>query len=110
MCRNAAKTLSLFLILLLAAACSQKKTITKEQLRSQLTSAASLAAEAETFIDYVRQNRLTRNYAEGHMEYLADEVKRSAKELREETPGPGTQSTFREYLAQLDSLYNELTA
>jgi hypothetical protein len=77
-------------------------------LQSQLTSAASLAAEAEIFVDYTRQNRATRNYAQGHREYLADQVKRASRELREAIPGQVSEEKLQECGSELDSFANEL--
>lgn len=99
--------LSLATILLLAS-CSRHKPITLDESQSQLTSAASLAAEAEIFVDYVRQNRATRNYAEGHREYLADEVNRSSRELHEAIPGQVSEEKLQECRSELDSLAKEL--
>ena len=104
------KAVALLTPLLLLASCSRRNTITRDELRSQLTSAVSFAAEAEAFIDYVRQNRATRNYAEGHIKYLADEVNRSSKELHEGMPAEGTEQKVRECRSQLDSLADELAA
>lgn len=94
----------------LLASCSRHKPIASDELQSQLTSAASLAAEAEVFVDYVRQNRATRNYAEGHREYLADEVNRSSRELREAIPGEVSEKKLQECRSELDSLASELEA
>jgi hypothetical protein len=104
-----AEALVLLTTLLLLASCSHQKTITREELRSQLTSAVSFAAEAEMFIDYVGQNRSTHNYAQGHIKYLADEVNRSLKELHDAVPGEGSEEKLRECRAQLDLLGRELT-
>ncbi|HJT00831.1 MAG TPA: hypothetical protein VJ756_17190 [Terriglobales bacterium] len=102
------KALLLLATILLLASCSRHKPITPDELQSQLTSAASLAAEAEIFVDYIRQNRATRNYAEGHREYLADQVKRASRELREAIPGQVSEEKLQEYGSELDSFANEL--
>jgi hypothetical protein len=95
--------------LLLLVSCSHQKTISTDKLRSEITSAASFAAEAEAFIDYALQGRTIRNFADGHMVYLADEANRSAKELHEAVSNASHQQLL-ECRKQLDSLANELAA
>lgn len=102
------KALLLLATIPLLASCSRHKPITPDELQSQLTSAASLAAEAEIFVDYIRQNRATRNYAQGHREYLADQVKRASRELREAIPGQVSEEKLQECGSELDSFANEL--
>ena len=97
-------------LLLLQVSCSRQKTITTDELRSELTSAVSLAAETETIIDYVAQHRLTHNYALGHLGYLAREAQRSAKELDEASPEPATEQKLAESKEQVASLSKEIAA
>jgi hypothetical protein len=99
-----------FLNILLLVSCSRPKTLSKDELRSQLRSAVSVAAETETFIDYFRQNRATRSYAQGHITYLADEVNRSIRQADKALPSEGTEEQFRAYLTQLSALSSELAA
>jgi hypothetical protein len=80
-----------------------------EEVRSHLTSAVSFASEGEMLIDYIRQNRATRPYADGHLAYLADEVERSAKELHETSITTASEQVER-CRAELDRLASELTA
>jgi hypothetical protein len=88
-------------------ACSNK-TIGRDEARSKIKSALSFTAESEMFIDYIRQGRSTRPYAQGHALYLEDEVKRSIQELGHGVPGSGTQNAIRECIAGLNSLDREL--
>jgi hypothetical protein len=104
------KALLLLATILLIASCPRHKPITPDELQSQLTSAASLAAEAELFVDYVRQERATRNYAEGHRQYLADQVDRASRELREAIPGEVSERKLKECRSELDSFATELQA
>lgn len=99
-----------FLVSSLAlAGCSRRKTIDRNEARSEIRSALSFAAESEIFIDFVRRGQATRQYAEGHAAYLEDAVKRSAKELEQEVPEPGTEKAVRECRTQLNSLARELS-
>lgn len=98
---------------LLAAAvllvgCSRHKTISRDELRSALTSSISLASEAETFIEYVTNGKATRHYAEGHIGYLAEEVGESEQELQGGSPEPGTESAVQQCRTELNSLHREL--
>ena len=107
---NAAKPALLLIVLLFLPCCSRQKTINVDELRSEFISAASFAAEAETFIEYVLENRATRAFAQGHVEYLADEVDRTAKELHRVTPDESTGPGLRECRTEVDVLAKELTA
>ena len=71
------------------SACSRQKPISQIELQSKLRSAASIAAEAGTFIDYIGQNRATDQYAKGHVEYLSSELTHRAKDSREALPPAG---------------------
>jgi hypothetical protein len=94
--------------ILVLCACSRHKTLTRDDLRSELISAKSLAAETEMFLDYVRQNRATKDYAQGHIEYLTKETERSREELQESSPAQGEEDAVQELRAQLDALKAEL--
>jgi hypothetical protein len=97
-----------FGLILLLCACSRQKTLTKEDLRSELTSAKSLAAETEMFLDYVHQGRATKHYAQGHIEYLTEEIQQSKKELQESSPAQGEEDALQKLRAQFDALNAEL--
>lgn len=86
------RRLTAVLLLLVSTGCSRKKTLTSDDLKSQLTQAISFAAEEEMFVDYVRAGRATSNFAEQHAAYLDAEIQRSADELAKVVPQSGTQS------------------
>lgn len=92
--------------ILVLPACSRHKTLTREELRSEIISAKSLAEETEMFLDYVRQDRATKYYAQGHIEYLTDEVENS--ELHQSSPVQGEADAFQKLSAQFDALNTEL--
>jgi Tfp pilus assembly protein PilP len=94
--------------LLVLCACSRNKSLTKDELRSELTSVKSLAAEAEMFLDYVRQNRATKFYAQGHIEYLTEEIEQSRKKLQKSSPVQGEEDAAQKLRAQFDALNAEL--
>jgi hypothetical protein len=102
---------SLIVCLALAslASCSRQKPISQDELQSKLRSAASIAAETNTFIEYVRQQRATDQYAKGHIEYLSSELAHTAGELREALPPAAAEAQFIEGRAQIDALSAELT-
>jgi hypothetical protein len=98
---------------LLAAAfvlssCSRQKNATRDDLRSDLTAATSLATETQSFLDYVLQGRCTRHYAEGHLSYLADEAKHETEELARAVPEPGLEAQFEQTREQITILHEEL--
>jgi hypothetical protein len=92
----------------LGTSCSHQKTLSVEDLRSNVTEAISLSAESETFIDYVSQGRATRFYAEGHLEYLLEQASRSAAELHKPVPDSATRPVLSECQNQIDSLVEQL--
>jgi hypothetical protein len=71
--------------------------------------AASIAAETGTFLDYIRQERATDQYAKGHIEYLSAELSRTAKELHEALPPAGAEGQFTDSRMQVDLLAAELS-
>ena len=98
----------LFIIFSLSLGCSHEEMIKREDLHSKLISAISLATESQFFLRYVREQRATRPYATGHIEYLEDELSRAELEVRKSNPEPGTETAFHEYEANLDALRREL--
>jgi hypothetical protein len=99
---------SVFGSILVLCGCSRHKNPTTDKLRSELISAKSLAAETEMFLDYVRQKRSTKHYAQGHIEYLTEEIERSRGELQESSPAQGEQDVVQNFKAQFDALKGEL--
>jgi hypothetical protein len=100
------------LVLLLTAAlasCSRNKTIDRDDARSEMKSAVSFVAESALFIDYVRQGRSTRHYADGHAAYLEDAVQQSLNKLKQAEPEPGMATAVRECRTQLELLDRELS-
>ena len=87
------RRLTAVLLLLVCTGCSRKKTLTSDDLKSQLTRAISFASEEEMFVDYIRAGRATSNFAEQHATYLDAEIQRSADELAKAVPQPRTQSS-----------------
>jgi hypothetical protein len=103
-----ANTALVLTALLLLSSCSRQKTISADELRSDLTEAISVAAEAETFIGYVSQGRATANYAKGHIQYLTQEANRTAKELREAAPEASAKKVFPQSREYVESLVHEI--
>jgi hypothetical protein len=103
------KRLLILLIGLAAVSCSSPKTISREELNSDLLAAISLSSETELFISQLQKSRVTTQFAEVHLEYLTKEVARSAHELSEGTPNDGLAGAAENCHAQLKSLANILT-
>lgn len=104
------KTLLLVCLALAAlTSCSRQKPLSRDELQSKLRSAESVAAETGTFIDYVRQERATDQYAKGHVEYLSSELDRIAKELHEALPPADAEPEFTEGRTQVEALAAELS-
>jgi hypothetical protein len=57
------RRLTAVLLLLVSTGCSRKKTLTSDDLKSQLTRTISFAFEEEMFVDYLHAGRATSNFA-----------------------------------------------
>ena len=84
--------------------CSHQKPISRDELKSKLRSASSIAAETTAFVDYVRQQRATEHYAKGHLEYLRSELAHTSQELRDSPPPAGAEAQTTECHKQVDAL------
>ncbi len=106
---------STILLLVLALAgvslpgCSRKKSIDREEVRSEIRSARSFAAEAEMFVDFVLQGHSTRRYAEGHSAFLEQAVEQSAEDLEHAVPDTNAANSVRECQGNLGMLARELS-
>jgi len=89
-------------------ACSSHKVLTPDDLRSDLFSANSYASELEMFIDYVRQGRATKIFAEAHARQLAKEIAHSEQELIAATPQPQDAKAFESCKGELEFIRREL--
>jgi hypothetical protein len=97
-------------LLMLMTSCSDRSTISREQLHSIVRSSISFAVEAEILLDHVGQGRSTRNFAAGHFHRMADEVEQSVKHLNKSKPSPGMEQSFSKSQKEVKTLASELTA
>lgn len=104
------RTRALILFLCMAAGCSRQHVLNRERARSELRVADSFASEFQMFLDFVREGRSTRPYAEGYLEYLQDAVTQRAKDLEQAQPDKDTQGAVHECLADLWQLRGEIAA
>lgn len=91
------------------AGCSRKKSIGRDEVRSEILSARSFAAESEMFVDFVLQGRSTHRYAEGHSAFLEQAVEQSAEELGHAVPDANAANSVRECRSNLGMLARELS-
>jgi hypothetical protein len=90
--------------------CAGQKSISPDQIHSRIRSANSLLTETDMLIDFVRANRVTRNYAQGHASYLRDEARELASELQKSRAEQGAQVAADECRSQLERLVHELSS
>src|SRR3569832_1714535 len=95
--------LAIFLILALSA-CSGSKTLGFEEIRSNFLEASSAAAETLTFIDHVRQGRVTANFARGHAENLHEQIEQQIEELGKARPEAQFQADVNRCHGDLEQL------
>ena len=107
--RPAIALILLVLAVTSSAGCSRAKSIDRDQVRSEIRSARSFAAELEMFLDFVLQGHATRSYAQGHAAYLEEEVERSAKDLDNAVAEPDAADSVSECRTQLHHMAGELS-
>jgi len=100
--------LSLIAVLVFVSAASAK-TIKAEELRSHLLSALSLASETELFIGQIEEGRILQQFRMGHADYLRQEARRQAQEMRESRSDSGDTRAPARCAEQLELLIHELT-
>lgn len=105
------RTCTLILLLSLTlVSCSRPKTITRDELGSDLLAAISISSETELFIHQLQEGRTTASFAESHMAYLVKQATQSADELRRAHADQAIVGALENGRAQLDSLTGLLTA
>lgn len=87
---------------------AQAKTLSKEELWSDLNSALSLASETELFVGQIGNGHLLPQFQAGHADYLRDAALRQASELRESSPDSSERRVVAMCAEQLESLAHEL--
>lgn len=88
--------------------CSQRRQMTAENVRSQLTSAISFAATAELSIERAASGATTPSFDSGHVEYLRKQIEDSLRELSDKQPESDAQAAAAQCRDALLSLRNEL--
>src|SRR5205814_683635 len=101
--------LPFLMMILLSVSCSRPRTMTADDLRSEIVSAISLASETQMFIQQMQNDRGTRPFDVGHLDYLRGEAVRSAKEVHDAQPDSGIGQKVNTCRGQLDLLARELT-
>jgi hypothetical protein len=103
------KLLSVFLVVTLALVyIAHAKTLSNEELRSDLQSALSLASETQLFIGQIENGRLLPQFQAGHADYLRNTAMRQASELRESASESGDTKIVATCAEQLELLAREL--
>lgn len=99
------------MVLILLQACqAQRKPLSGQEVRSEVRTGISAAAEARLFLDSVDQGRLTVRFSQAHPLYLAEEIGRSISELTSRECPPALQPARDTSREMLDRLYDEVTA
>jgi len=81
--------------------CSHSRSIDSKQLKQELTTSRSLAAEAALLTDSIASAKLTETFAREHAEYLQEKIKKELDELEGETPSPQAAGAYRQALNSL---------
>ena len=92
----------------LLGSCAQRHTLSREELRSDLTSAISAANETEISIEVVLQGKATQNFAAGHLHYLERDLRDTIKEVAGSTPERGLEERAARSRTQMDALASML--
>jgi hypothetical protein len=94
----------------LLLSCARHRTITREELRAELTSAISIANATEMSIDFVSRKQSTRNFAAGQFAYLSNQLNDTANELHGASVDAGLAQILKNSRTQTSGLSSELNA
>jgi len=100
-------TLPLLLLVWLCA-CSRQKTISPDELQSEITKAVSLASETELLAQVARSGKATQHYVQEHAEYLQQEAGDTLKDLAKPVPSGPEQSTVLALKQSLQAVSQDL--
>ena len=88
--------------------CSQSKTLTAEDMKSELVSAVSLASETRMFVEQWQKDRLTGSFIKAHLGYLQQQTRSSIEQLEDTQAEPAVASKAEICRTQLKALQLEL--
>ena len=88
--------------------CSPSKTLTAEDIKSEVASAVSLASETQMFVEQWQEDRLTGSFIKAHLSYLQQEARSSIKRLEDPPVEPTIASRAEICRTQLKALHREL--
>lgn len=93
-----------FAVASLLVSCTQPHTLSRDELRSDLTAAISIAGETEMSIDFALRGQSTDAFSKAHFHYLAEQLQDSRREIADSMPAPELQQGVRSSQAQMDAL------
>jgi hypothetical protein len=97
---------------LLAAmcACTGGRQLTKEDVRSELISAASLASATEVLLERMQQGAIATQFVSAHIEYLREQLADSEKSLHKQAAADAAAAAeqCRDGLSQLGDELSQL--
>jgi len=99
----------LLLLLSVCAGCKKGRNLTGEDLRSELRTITSVASETKLFIAQIREQRVTRAFAEGHFRYLRDQNEETSQDLTKASATGRNDAILREARVQAAELSRELS-
>jgi transposase-like protein len=102
------RAIPLVLCVSILVSCSQSKTLTAEDMKSELASAVSLASETQMFVEQWQTDRLTGSFIKTHLDYLRQEARSSIKQLDESRVEPSIAAKSEICRTQLKALHHEL--
>jgi hypothetical protein len=105
---RAARVGLLIAVSLWSLSCSSEKTLRADDLRSQVAQGIAFASEEELFINRLLEQRITQNFASGHLEYLLHEVHRAVQQANQEAPEKAIASQFAQYQTQMERVEHSL--
>lgn len=97
----------LFAVGLVLTSCAPAKNRSKDELRSELRSALSLASETNIFIVQIESGRLLPPFRRGYADYLREQAQRLTKEALAKGKG-GDDKRFAQCAEQLGLLSDAL--
>ena len=89
--------------------CKQEKTLTADELRSELKSIGSVASETKLFVAQIHEHRVTRAFAREHLNYLRDQNEETLDDLAKACMTGQNNTTLQEARSQAAELSGQLS-
>jgi Asp-tRNA(Asn)/Glu-tRNA(Gln) amidotransferase B subunit len=96
------------LLLVGVGGCASSKTLSRNELESEIKQASSLAAESELFVDLRLKEQTTRHFSTEHRDYLQHKAEEMLKDFSRVHPDPDIAGQFHTLQSAVKSLADSI--